>query len=317
MRRNAEHPVAGWRWRRDLIALGALLVGLVEFTLGQFWAQHLLPQIGVLCAVCAVLCLFGRLWVAAACWAATAVLPLLPVVPLYLPREVAARPGCHIAILTFNQLEEHPDNAGAARLIAQLRPDILFAEKVYDIEDFRRLLLAEFPAYNVAAARQLVILSRFPLSDTADLRFGMRANATIAGREVRLLNFYMTRPNHDFASYAREYANFYRWTRGEQGPLIVAGDGNTTVFTPEMGSIRQLLRDSWDEAGWGLGATFPGPWRRAGFVGPLMRIDYILHDTAFDALSVRRVGDVTGAGHYPVAAELALAGAGTAGQPCN
>jgi vancomycin resistance protein VanJ len=317
LKHNAGRSNAGWRWRRDLIALGALLIGLVEFTLGQFWAQHLLPQIGALCTACAVLCLFGRLWVAAACWAATAALSLLPVVPLYLPREIAARPGCRVAILTFNQLEEHPDNAGAARVIARLRPDILFAEKVYDIEDFRRLLLAEFPGYSAAAVRQLVILSRFPLSDTTDLRFGMLANATIAGREVRLLDLYMTRPNQDLAAYARDYANFYRWTRRGRGPLIVAGDGNTTVFTPEMGSIRQLLRDSWDEAGWGLGATFPGPWRRAGLIGPLMRIDYILHDGAFDTLSARRVDDLTGAGHYPVAAELALAGAGAAGQPCD
>lgn len=305
------------RWRRELVAFAALLAGLLEFAAGQFWAQHLLPQIGLFCLICAVLCLVCRLWVAATGWAAAAVLPLLAVVPLYLPHQGPARPGCRIAVLTFNQLEEHPDNAGAAQLIAGLRPDILFAEKVYAVDELRRLLLEKMPGYSSAAYGALLILSRFPVSRSSDLRLGISADATIAGREVRLVNIYMTRPNRNLAAYREDYAKLYRWLRGESGPLIVAGDGNTTVFTPEMRSIRSLLKDSWDEAGFGLGATFPGPWRRAGWVGPLMRIDYILHDGAFDALSARRVGDATGAGHYPVAADLVFAGAGTAGQPCS
>ena len=47
-----------------------------------------------------------------------------------------------------------------------------------------------------------------------------------------------------------------------------------------------------------------------------MRIDYILHDGTFDTLSARRIHDATGAGHYPVAADLVFAGAGNPGQPC-
>lgn len=317
MSRGAEQWSALSRWRRELIALGALLVGLVEFALGQFWAQHLLPQIGFFCLFCAVVCLICRLWVAGACWAAAAALPLLQVLPLYVPQHAAARQGCQISVLTFNQLENNPDNAGAARLIARLRPDILFAEKVYAIDELRRLLTPELPGYSSAAIGQLLILSRFPISRSADVRFGMSADTIIAGREVRLLDIYMTRPNQEFAKYSGDYARLYQWLRDEHGPLIVAGDGNTTAFTPEMSSIRTLLRDSWDEAGWGLGSTFPGPWRRTGMLGPWLRIDYILHDGAFDTLSARRVGDAAGAGHYPGAAELVLAGAGTPGRPCR
>ena len=52
-------------------------------------------------------------------------------------------------------------------------------------------------------------------------------------------------------------------------------------------------------------------------LGPWLRIDYILHDRAFDAVSARRVDDASGAGHYPVAADLVFAGAGAPGQPCS
>jgi len=305
------------RWRLELIAIAALLVGLAEFAAGQFWAQHLLPQIAWFCVGCALLSLVCRLWVAGLCWAAAAAFPLLQVLPLYLPQHTALRPGCSLAVLTFNQLENNPDTAGAAKLIGRLRPDILFAEKVYAPDEFRRLLAERFPGYSAAAQGQLLILSRFPISRSADLRLGLAADSTIGGREVRLLAMYMTRPNKDFAKYSSDYERLYRWLREQREPLIVAGDGNTTEFSPEMRSIRELLRDSWDEAGSGLGATFPGPWRRAGMLGPWMRIDYILHDQAFDTAAARRVEDAAGAGHYPVMAELVLAGAGAAGKPCD
>jgi endonuclease/exonuclease/phosphatase (EEP) superfamily protein YafD len=304
------------RWRRESIALAALLAGIAEFALGQFWAQHLMPQIGFFCVICAVLCLICRFWVAGACWAAAAVLPLLQVAPLYLPHRATLRPGCQVTVLAFNQLEENPDNAGAAALIARRHPDILFADKVYALDEFRGLLLEKLPDYSSAGFGALLILSRFPISHSSDLRFGIVADATIADREVRLLNMYMIRPNRNFAAYREEYEKLYSWLRGERGPLIVGGDGNTTAFTPEMRSIRTLLKDSWDEAGWGLGATFPGPWRRAGMVGPWMRIDYVLHDSAFDTLAARRIDEAAGAGHYPVAADLVLAGSGTPGKPC-
>lgn len=304
------------RWQKELIAVAALLVGFVELAIGQFWAQHLIPQTGLICIGGAVLCLLGRLWVAAACWAAAAIFPLLQVLPLYLPHDVALRPGCRISVLTFNQLEENPDNAAAARLIGRLHPDILFAEKVYAPDEFRRLLLAELPGYSAAAERQLLILSRFPIARSADIRVGFWADVQVAGREARLLDIYLTRPNQNFASYRSEYDRLYRWLRQEHGPLIVAGDGNTTAFAPEMRSIHELLRDSWDEAGYGLGATFPGPWRRAGKLGPWLRIDYILHDAGFDTASARRVDDAAGAGHYPVMADLVFAGAGTNGARC-
>jgi endonuclease/exonuclease/phosphatase (EEP) superfamily protein YafD len=305
------------RWTAELIGLAALLVGLGEFALGRFWAQHLTPHIGWLCLGCAVLCGIARLWIAGTGWTVAAMILLLPVLPAYLPHAAAARTGCRVSVLTFNQLEENPDNAAAARLIGRLHPDILFAEKVYAPEELRRLLLAEFPGYSVAAERQLLILSRFPIGHSTDIRVGFWADARIAGREVRLLDFYMTRPNQDLAKYRSEYERLYGWLRDTRGPLILGGDGNTTAFSSEMRSVHAVLRDAWDEAGYGLGATFPGPWRRSGKLGPWMRIDYILHDGAFDAVSAKRVEDAAGAGHYPVMAELVFAGVGNPGTHCD
>jgi len=306
------------RRRRELIALAALVAGAGEFAIGHFWAVHLVPQLGFLCLAAAISLALSRLWISAVCWAAAAGLALSPIVHLYLPRLSVPRPGCRVSVVAFNQFEERPDSAGAAALLGRLHPDILFADKVYAIDEFRDLAISSgLRSYYSTSYGATLILSRFPLLHSADVRYGLSADADIAGHNVRLLNFYMTRPNKDAPKYRDDYARLRQRLVEEHGPLILAGDGNTTPFSPEMEAVHEILGDSWDEAGYGLGSTFPGPWRRAGRLGPWLRIDYILHSAAFDTVSVRRIDDAAGAGHYPVWAELALAGAGTPGKPCE
>lgn len=300
------------------MAIAALALGILEFAVGRFWAQHFTAQLGFACLAVAAVCALSRLWLAAGAWAAVAVLALAPVVQVYLPRLSAPRPGCLVSVLNFNQEEYKPDIAGATQLIARLHPDILFAEKVFAVDDLReRLLAAGFASYHSASASTTLLLSRFPIRHSTDLRYGTAVEIEVEGREVHLINIYMTRPNRDRLQYVDEFARLRRRLVDERGPLILAGDGNTTIFTSEMRAIREILSDSWDEAGYGLGATFPGPVRRAGRFGPWLRIDYIMHDAGFDTVSARRITDAPGAGHYPVMAELALVGAGAPGTPCR
>jgi len=40
-------------------------------------------------------------------------------------------------------------------------------------------------------------------------------------------------------------------------------------------------------------------------------------DGAFDAAAIQRIDDASGAGHYPIQAELIFAGAGEAGATCK
>ena len=310
---------ASSRRLREASALAALAFAVAEFALGQSWARNFIPQLGFAALAVAILCGFSRLYIAGAAWLAAGALALAAVAPAYLPHHSAVRPGCTITVLNFNKEENPPDDAGAARLLSALRPDIVFGEKVYGAEHFAALLLAgSFAGYaSFSAPGATLLLSRFPVIHTYVGGGGAAADVLVENRTVRLLNMYLTRPNLDRTGYLAGYDALYRQIAAQKGPLILAGDGNATTFAAPVKRLHTLMRDAWEERGFGLGATFPGPWRRAGMLGAWLRIDYIFHNDAFDTAAVRRVEDAAGAGHYPVWAKLVLVGAGRPGQPCT
>jgi vancomycin resistance protein VanJ len=311
------------RIRFEILVLCAWGTGLAVFAGVSDLARHVTPQLGAASAVVGLLCAARRLWVGSAAWLATAIVALLPIVPNYLPQRVNAAAGCRIAVVTFNHLEGRPDDAGAAKSIAALHPDILFAQKVYDTEAFRAAMtaagLSGFHSFLSSGNSQL-ILSRFPIIRAHDDRDGIWTDIALAGEEVRLRGLYAPRPVLETgkpALYREYYARLDEEIRARTAPLIVAGDGNASIFTPEIRQLRTRLLDAWDEAGFGLGATFPGPWRRIGIFGPFVRIDYVFHNDAFAAVAARRIDDAAGAGHYPVWAELSFLGHGDADGRCR
>jgi vancomycin resistance protein VanJ len=311
------------RIRLEILALCAWVAGLAIFVVLNDVARHVAPQLGAACLAIGLLCGWRRLWAGAAVWMVTAIIALWPILPNYLPYHAEPGAGCRLAVVTFNHLEGHPDDAGAAKLLAGLHPDIVLAQKVYDTEAFRDALLAAgFGGYHsfLSPGNSELILSRFPIIRTQDDRDGIWSDVAISGVEVRLRGLYAPRPVGETgkpALYRDYYARLEQEIAARGGPLIVAGDGNASIFTPEIRNLRKQLRDTWDESGFGLGATFPGPWRRMGVFGPFVRIDYILHNGAFAAVAARRIDDAAGAGHFPVWAELSFLGHGEAGGRCQ
>jgi vancomycin resistance protein VanJ len=82
-------------------------------------------------------------------------------------------------------------------------------------------------------------------------------------------------------------------------PVILGGDLNATPLYRSIGPLRRALRDAWEEAGWGLGNTYPAAF-------PLTRIDAVLQR----GFHVRyaRVERVTGSDHRGLMVMLDLAG---------
>jgi endonuclease/exonuclease/phosphatase (EEP) superfamily protein YafD len=121
------------------------------------------------------------------------------------------------------------------------------------------------------------------------------------GRSTTLVNFHMqsseiktldyfSGENRKRESQAKALADFAL----EAGPLIVGGDANATPLNTAYRIITRNMKDSWLEAGFGLGHTFPGSVaqgssrpRLAGISVPkwLMRIDYIFHSSHWRAIS--------------------------------
>ena len=95
--------------------------------------------------------------------------------------------------------------------------------------------------------------------------------------------------------------------RSVEGPQLVTGDFNQTEWSPSYPLVTAELRDSFREAGWGFGHTFPSTlsWARWDISLPLLRIDYIFHSGELLAQDAR-VGPASRSQHLPVIVDLAF-----------
>lgn len=118
-----------------------------------------------------------------------------------------------------------------------------------------------------------------------------------------------TPPPHTAAvarlSYALRAAEVQRVLdelRDVTGPRLVLCDCNMTETSAAYAHMATVLRDSFHEAGWGLGLTSEGP----GVPLLVQRVDYVWHSPELTA-ETARVGPAGGSDHRPVVARLALA----------
>jgi vancomycin resistance protein VanJ len=87
----------------------------------------------------------------------------------------------------------------------------------------------------------------------------------------------------------------------ENEPHLLAGDLNMTDQNALYPRLTAHLRDSFREAGYGLG------WSFASFLPlPALRIDYVLHSDHWTAQSAHVLADSGGSDHYPLQVRLIL-----------
>jgi len=91
----------------------------------------------------------------------------------------------------------------------------------------------------------------------------------------------------------------------EPYPHIIGGDFNMSASSIMYNRVAAQLRDSFLEAGWGLGTSWPDAGVRgmAGWIPPLVRIDYIWHSDGLRSVKAW-VGSAVGSDHLPVLADI-------------
>ena len=102
-------------------------------------------------------------------------------------------------------------------------------------------------------------------------------------------------------------------------PLILVGDFNMSDQSEDYRRVAAFYTDTYREVGWGMGFTFPDFTYAEAVpnvlpavsmpVRPLVRLDYIFHDEAFQALEARVLPSSGGSDHRPLFARLALGAA--------
>jgi endonuclease/exonuclease/phosphatase (EEP) superfamily protein YafD len=260
--------------------------------------------------------------------------------PLYLPPWplVMAENGSTMTVMTFN-VWGGSERAETVRLILDHGPpDVVALQELSP--PIARLLLDEledvYPYHTIGSSSGywgMGVMSRYPLTelritDRALPRWMIQAvEIEASGGAFTLYNIHP--PSTHTPLYADMIADIprrvrtsfdYRYTFAEKllreiaqrpGPVVVAGDLNSTDRSDVYRLLTRSLTDVHRTAGWGLGHTFPaqrGRYRGIPYPPRVIRIDMILVSDAFVPLR-SYVGASGGeSDHLPVVAELSRGG---------
>jgi len=228
------------------------------------------------------------------------------------PRANAA--GETLTIMTYNVLGLHEYSAPVIETIRQENADLVLIQEL-NFSLARALqaeLSSEYPYQSLVPKRDvhgMGVLSRYPLRPHDKklpldwIGVPQELYLDWNGHTISLVNFHMQSSTVDaLADYSRDndkrtlQAQALLDFADEAGPLITAGDANSSPLTPAYRLLNRRLKDAWQQAGFGLGHTFPGSAipgsmrpSLAGVPVPqwLARIDYIFHSQHFKTVQAR------------------------------
>jgi endonuclease/exonuclease/phosphatase (EEP) superfamily protein YafD len=188
---------------------------------------------------------------------------------------------------------------------------LLFEVMPVHIEELQSLF-EDYP-YRVIAQNldpsnlQAVLLSRFPVVGHEIIKL-VEGNVLISStleideREILFYGAHFPRPTdpQGFFESAQQILGLAKRLKNESKPVIIAGDFNTTPFSPVFKEFLRIsgLRDLRHGFGWqpSWPAFFPPLW---------IPIDHILVSPGFSVHDLT-TGSYIGSDHYPMLAELSL-----------
>jgi vancomycin resistance protein VanJ len=296
----------------------------------------------------ATLILFGPRWVcalplfvlvpAALWWHRRSLWPLAPAVAivvwplmgLCLPwGAVAGQEGPLLRVLSCNVKGKCRDNAALEVLIREALPDIVGLEGCWG-----EVQIDWPPGWNVVQEGEIIVASRFPLSDAGSVRGPqpphhwprvnqLRCVVDAPGGKIHFVAVHLPSPHNgishvldratvirpersyvmDDEAVVREQASeaASRWADAVAESMILAGDFNMPVESPIYRSCWARFSNAFSRSGLGFGFT-EWPTIRGWRFG--IRIDHILLGPGWRA---RRcwVGPDIGSDHLPILADLA------------
>ncbi len=239
------------------------------------------------------------------------------IAPWYVPAAKAASGrGPHLKLMTANV---NADNQHYDKLIALVRaenPDLLFVQEMsYGWAEALRALDDAYPYRSVTPRHDywgIALYSKYPLENiVADSPVEpeapqIRADAIIDGRRVHLMNVHLAPPRAEWMVDLRykhyAWAEQYLSKMKDQGPLIIAGDFNSSPWSPLYADLVRTGGLTNARQGYGL---LPSWYPLAGrwFLIPLDQIC----GAGGVSFSGIHLGSVIDSDHIPVITEITLA----------
>ncbi|HMP41736.1 MAG TPA: endonuclease/exonuclease/phosphatase family protein [Roseiflexaceae bacterium] len=261
-----------------------------------------------------------------------ALLIALAAVGPYLTPTFAAPPaGRPLRIATFNLWQSNPDLVATLLAARDQDADIIaFQELTHDAAAIIRAQLSDMYPYQhltpTSSHAGLGVISRYPIvAQPAGFRApGQQLLIDVDGQPLTFVNVHLAAPRYLQRSYATAWyvpplAAYSSATRDTQmdrfltaiesihGPLVVAGDFNTSDREPRYQQLATTLHDAYRATSWGFGFTFPNNKVMLGvpIPFPLVRIDYVWTRDAIAPVDTRIVCDHT-SDHCMLVADLVL-----------
>src|SRR6478609_5745865 len=111
--------------------------------------------------------------------------------------------------------------------------------------------------------------------------------------------FLFIRISKAFAQQQEQAAIFKEHEKTCKYPIIICGDMNNSAFSYVYRNIKGTLKDSFEEAGVGFGATYKFKYYPA-------RIDYIFADETMEVKQFESFSDFQNSDHFPIMAKLSM-----------
>lgn len=323
------------RLARAAVAGGwALAAGMTGIVVNRVFRSRRFPRlIGLQSVGMWLLVPAYPLAVAALCtrrWALGGVAVSLSVAHIGWRRQLSARGtpraapvgAARMRLVTANIFNSNSEMAFLAADLAAIEADLLLLQEVTEqhLDVLRAAGVLDRYPYQVLAPSERphgsAILSTLPIGSGGVIEIAgypiTRADVMTEAGTVVVLNVHPLAPSipKQVAPWHDQLAALGGLAARETGPLIVAGDFNATADHLPMGRLLDDgLRDAFDEAGRGVGATWP-IWH--GPMIPVMRLDHVLVRGPITVLSAK-VQDNRGSDHRRVSVDVAV-GCATAPQ---
>lgn len=258
---------------------------------------------------------------------------------LFLPTSVQtkAEDAKVLRVMAFNVLYSNDDGTAIEQLVRAESPDLICLQEVNPrlAVDLATRLGNEYPYQSLLPEESttgLGLFSRYPLRDEGEIpepakEIGWERSVQVAviefdGQPTLVLNVHAFPPAWPtFSRYWPPRFELGFWLREEEvrvwldrvvrhdGPVIVAGDLNSTDQNRAYRLMATQLNDAHRQVGWSLGHTAPSTFEHeSGYAVPgrLLRIDFVWYSDHWRAMDAK-VGDWDGqSDHLPVFASLVL-----------
>lgn len=236
--------------------IAVLVISLLVMQWNQWWAANLLTNfhlhLAIVGLVVGVAGALWRRWFQAGIGVAI-IVANLGLIASQLPSASLAGPisaDKNIRVMTLNVLYSNSDVTSLRQRLVELSPDVALLQEVSSRWDHELRVMDDLYPYRMRLTRTqplldqhgTVVLSRFPFIETARPDIGTvhgqltAARVAIDGQDLWVASTHLVKPSTKDGQELQklQLRDLAEWVERQDGPLVLGGDFNSTLYTPQM-----------------------------------------------------------------------------------